>query len=455
MSASKPNPNITNLFMSNPNNDFLAAIKSANELTVSIEGISFGPISLKGSTETLFSLSNCVKAIAQGAFEPAKTEEISFSSMMTWTREDYGKTFSVAGWALTIDGQENLDGSSTVYLTAKNSDSSSTIAKLPTIQSGYGAIGVFPLSGGNNSIIFTSFSGGAHCCTSGYIITENGEKIDLPPTDGDIGFQPVDIDKDGIFEILTYDDRFLYSFGVYAESLQPQIILSLYGSSLKDASKEPRFRQHMLDSLVDNLNYAFYSENSDISPGFAAGVLAEAARLGIYDIVASRFVHAISNLPDAGDFRCGPPECEKEISFSSFWNALEYRLENWGYSKKSTFSKETRKFYSLLATFRKGFSYDGSIEGCSDNPSIFKLNEIENFVEFNFSETSCQLANTVVFGKSALSAGLCDAEGYITWLNFHFEYADDELYYSFWEKNPIELFDHTGTKNRTPYLGCN
>ena len=70
-------------------------------------------------------------------------------------------------------------------------------------------------------VYFTSFSGGAHCCSNVVVGEQVGDKwvaVDIGDFDGDGNFL-TDADGDGYAEIATVDNRFLYQFDCYACSV--------------------------------------------------------------------------------------------------------------------------------------------------------------------------------------------------------------------------------------------
>lgn len=83
----------------------------------------------------------------------------------------------------------------------------------------------------NNGIpelVFSAYSGGSHCCNHNYVI----ELIDplnfiLDANTEDAGMVFKDINKDGVYEIETYDTVFNYWNTSYVASPRPNIILSI------------------------------------------------------------------------------------------------------------------------------------------------------------------------------------------------------------------------------------
>lgn len=99
------------------------------------------------------------------------------------------------------------------------------------------------------------YSGGAHCCNlvSVHNKTPDGwDTYDAGAFDGDPqGVSPRDADGDGMSEIVTYDNAFLYQFSSYAESRAPKLVLGFRNNEMVDLSADPAFEFIVRDSLND------------------------------------------------------------------------------------------------------------------------------------------------------------------------------------------------------------
>src|SRR5690349_9274937 len=85
-------------------------------------------------------------------------------------------------------------------------------------------------------VYFSSFSGGAHCCTMVTVAEELGGKWVAVPVgefDGD-GNYLNDVDGDGKAEIVAVDNRFLYQFDCYACSAAPLTIRTVRNGQAVD-----------------------------------------------------------------------------------------------------------------------------------------------------------------------------------------------------------------------------
>lgn len=131
-------------------------------------------------------------------------------------------------------------------------------------------------------IFFTSYSGGAHCCTTVIVAQELGDRWVAVTVgedfEGDGGFLD-DLDGDGLVEIATIDRRFLYQFDCYACSAAPLQVITVRGGKALDISTERRFvaaHRDRLKQMEEDVDPA----KRWTSKGFLAGWAAERVRLG-------------------------------------------------------------------------------------------------------------------------------------------------------------------------------
>ncbi len=99
-----------------------------------------------------------------------------------------------------------------------------------------GSISLKDLDGNNlPEVIFSTYSGGAHCCTNFSIYTWYKNQFIETETgylDGG-GGEFKDLNGDGKIEFLTVDNAFLYRFSSYAGSFPPSLILSFNNGEFK------------------------------------------------------------------------------------------------------------------------------------------------------------------------------------------------------------------------------
>lgn len=130
-------------------------------------------------------------------------------------------------------------------------------------------------------VYFSSYSGGAHCCSEVVVATETAEgwvAVPVGAFDGD-GEYLQDLNDDGQAEIVTVDNDFLYAFDCYACSAAPLVIKTVRDGKLVDITTEPRFAQAHRNWLRQ-----LEADSDPVerwkSPGFLAGWVAASIRAG-------------------------------------------------------------------------------------------------------------------------------------------------------------------------------
>ncbi len=131
-------------------------------------------------------------------------------------------------------------------------------------------------------VLFTNFTGGAHCCTELTIFSARADgswaRIGGGSFDGSPDF-PRDLDGDGRFELVNADNAFIGTFDCYACSYAPVEIRQLNGETLSDVSAEARFLPRNRERLGEIWNRGWQS-GAVPSEGFLAGFAAAARRTG-------------------------------------------------------------------------------------------------------------------------------------------------------------------------------
>jgi serine protease Do len=93
-------------------------------------------------------------------------------------------------------------------------------------------------------VMFTSYWGGAHCCTlTGFANAQSKDQwrvTKLGALDGD-GLSIEDVLDKGTPVLVGYDNAFLYAFGSYAGSVAPMQVQEFRNGKLNDVTREARF----------------------------------------------------------------------------------------------------------------------------------------------------------------------------------------------------------------------
>jgi serine protease Do len=176
-------------------------------------------------------------------------------------------------------------------------------------------------------LLFTRYSGGAHCCTNTWIAVKadgavGWSLIDAGKLDGG-GYFFEDVDADDTPELMNVDNRFLYAFDSYAGSYAPLKILKLRGGRLEDVSEEPAMRSRLLQDVASMEFNAKLDPSNWKANGFLAGWVAGKIRLGQGNDAWQTVVENYDKSPDVAPQECSsgqpiedcPPENLKAIPF--------------------------------------------------------------------------------------------------------------------------------------------
>ena len=190
-------------------------------------------------------------------------------------------------------------------------------------------------------IVFSTYSGGAHCCSDTHILasSKDGKKwrdIEAGAFDGG-PLKARDLDGDGRYEIATRDNAFLYTFACYACSTAPLQILRLDDGKMKNVSGDAAYRPHQIDSLRRMVEWA--GEDVDRN-GFLAGYVAQKILLGEGAAAWKLMLKHYERKSDWGLESCTVKEDDKgecpkgRKVMLSFPQALEKFLTEAGYELK-------------------------------------------------------------------------------------------------------------------------
>ncbi len=189
-------------------------------------------------------------------------------------------------------------------------------------------------------VVFTTFSGGAHCCQHVLIATSSADGRSwkaLSAGDYDGGISLKDLDGDGRIELEVSDGRFNYVFASYAGSVSPPMIYHLQGPKLTDVTRQAPFQPYLrqraaeLDQRMADIGNQH--ERNGVLAGYVAlkvligeGAAAWNVMLNSYDRTATEGLTSCqAGTDDQG--RCKAPETR----FPDFPKALAAFLRRTGY----------------------------------------------------------------------------------------------------------------------------
>jgi serine protease Do len=125
-------------------------------------------------------------------------------------------------------------------------------------------------------VLMSHYSGGPHCCTETRVAQRgnDGKWQVFVISDGDdgSGYDLDDLDGDGAAELIGKDDRFLYKFSSYVDSLALPKILKYSAGKAEVVTREPAFKPFLRQKML--LNESYTSPADRKSPGYLAGWVA-------------------------------------------------------------------------------------------------------------------------------------------------------------------------------------
>lgn len=423
--------NPSGLILGGVADSFLSALKAAARLALEVEGVRLGPYSLSGSSKTLESLSSCLREAKSGKYLPQEPIALPWNGLQKWSAADYGKTYESQGWTMVMQGQENLDGTATTYLSARNKNGQQTTAKL---EGKWGEIGVLPLQGALPTVYFAAFSGGAHCCTSAVAITgleSYPSEVEVGTFDGD-GPRLEDINGDGNFEVVSTDQRFLYNFGPYAASMPPTQIwlMDEDGSKFTDVTTQEEYRSYLRANFIRSLSR--YDAAGEFEQASAAGILAAASHLNLFSVIRNEMAADLMKKPADGFDVCRTPDCPTERTYKSLYEMVVDRFAQWGYPTTSQFSQTTVDFYKDLASY-PGFGSGTADSELSCEMGAYRFKETEGkVISFSGYEFSCDVETAITQGSTSLVSAFCSGEGMYSFDNYMFSRTLGGLQISNW-----------------------
>jgi serine protease Do len=157
-------------------------------------------------------------------------------------------------------------------------------------------------------LVFSRYTGGAHCCTNTWIATKphgaaGWSLTDAGKLDGG-GFYFEDVDGDGYMELMSADNSFLYAFDSYAGSFAPVKISQLRAGTIEDVSDHPEMQVRLKQELAGMEYAAKVDPALWKSNGFLAGWAANKLRLGQGE---EAWQTVVENIDSKSEF--GPQEC--------------------------------------------------------------------------------------------------------------------------------------------------
>jgi hypothetical protein len=193
-------------------------------------------------------------------------------------------------------------------------------ADRPLPEQGSETFGLQDLDGDNQpEVLVDLYTGGAHCCTYSLIYPKAGTEAGkvIHHDWGNAAYSISDLNKDGLPELQSGDDRFAYAFSSYAASGYPLRVWRYDQGALKDVTQQyPDALEQNAERNWQNVLRA-QTESSEVR-GYLAAYLADQYSLG---------------RSEAGWQRLS--EAYKERDRTAFFQQLRQFLEKNGYSNSN------------------------------------------------------------------------------------------------------------------------
>jgi hypothetical protein len=411
---------------------FVEAIQRGSRLFLSVDGTRYGPYSLSGTRLIVNAMTDCVANASTVPAHAATDEFIGTGYMTEWIEADIGKTFRSGDVAVRMQMRGRLDGIKSVAVDVSNGKSEVVSFDIEGTYGPHGTIGLVKLEQWRDveHLLFTNFTGGAHCCTEVRVVDFSSE----PPVLIDVGtfdtgtVEPKDIDGDGYQELAVPDERFR-AFDSYAGSFPPLLIYAIAEQKLADVTRDVRFAQQ--HKWMFDRQAAACGTEARLAPGACAGLLGTAAVLGLLGPTSDSL--NFDTQPEASAFpwtyfKCDNAECSKTTQISDFLDAIKGELPRWGYLSDSPPAQFT-DFMADIDGKSFGDPREGSEMACDSGPvTVEKALEPLGSTVYRFGgyESGCSVSTGQVVGNTLLTRAVCQGEGMPPWI----------------EEQAISLIDH-------------
>lgn len=191
-------------------------------------------------------------------------------------------------------------------------------------------------------VLFQSFSGGAHCCTTFELVyPEDGRVrvVDLGEWDGGYWDElPTDRNGDGRLDFVFVDNSFYYAFASYAESWAPPTIRNVVAGDVVDVSTDPSFRPVYEEAMARARRGCVSPEDGATPNGACPAYVASAARVGQFDPAWAEMLRSYDrsfdwDLPTGCKVEAGEQGCpeDQQVVYETYPDALRAFLIYLGY----------------------------------------------------------------------------------------------------------------------------
>lgn len=282
---------------------------------------------------------------ASSQSEVIKAQVAPAATMLLWAAKDDAEkqTYIIDGYTLTLSTHIHGNGERVAFLRvrAPTGESASIHGRVgfSVPSAGFG-VGKLDSQQSTHQVIFTSYTGGRHCCTNITVlelIEGTWRRIELGQWDGvALPEFPTDVDGDGTADFVLKDDRFGYAFAPYTESHKPPRIFNIAGGRVVEVGHEVRY-----DAVYEADMKRAHAGCRKHKNGACAAFVADATRLGrrawAWSIMLAHYRHSTDwnfptkcRAPPVANV-CPPGQSEQ---FREFPDALAWFLTDTGYAER-------------------------------------------------------------------------------------------------------------------------
>jgi hypothetical protein len=216
--------------------------------------------------------------------EPTRAMPAPSATMLTWVAKNDAEkqSFQIERFILSLSTHIHRNGERVAFLSVRSPTGETASihgqAGYPVPSAGFGVGRLDPKSS-TPQVIFTSYTGGLHCCTKITVLTlleGKWQRIEFGLWDGDpLPVFPSDVDGDGTPDLVLKDDRFDYAFAPYTESHKPPRIFNISGGRIVEVGQARRY-DHLYQAHMKRTHALCLKKKN----GACAAFVANAARLG-------------------------------------------------------------------------------------------------------------------------------------------------------------------------------
>jgi len=280
------------------------------------------------STSVVATRVDSAKLAARTEVAPGTTL-VTADEMHTWDMSKDGdrKAYRAGDLVVTLSKGSDGEGNAAPQINVTSADGRTghTVGQAwsnDTIQADFG-VGRIDPANNINEVVFSTYSGGAHCCIDVKILelTKSGWTVlDLGDYDGDSPPFPKDANGTATPAFVLRDDRFLYAFASHADSYSPPIVYVVSGAKVVDMSASGKYRAVFEKDLKETDADCQKHQN-----GACAAYVADAARLGRFD---DGWTTMLKNYNKSDTWEL-PADCDVESKNGDCPKGHEHKFDNY------------------------------------------------------------------------------------------------------------------------------